>query len=116
MFFFLSSIICFNLTKISYFIRFPQFFPNVLLSVSAFYPEYHMTFSDKGSLVFTVFWTSLVSDSFEHYRLYILETFSSVQFSSIAQSYPTLCDTINCSMPGFPVHHQLPEVTHTYVH
>ena len=32
--------------------------------------------------------------------------FSSVQFSSVAQSCPTLCDPMNCSMPGLPVHHQ----------
>ena len=32
---------------------------------------------------------------------------SSVQFSSIAQSCPTLCDPMNCSTPGLPVHHQL---------
>ena len=42
--------------------------------------------------------------------------FSSVQFSSVAQSCPTLCDPINCSMPGLPVHHQLPEFTQTHVH
>ena len=41
---------------------------------------------------------------------------SSVQFSSVAQSCPTLCDPMNCSMPGLPVHHQLPESTHTHVH
>ena len=43
-------------------------------------------------------------------------TFSSVQFSSVAQSCPTLCDTMDCSMPGLPVHHQLPELTQTHVH
>ena len=32
-----------------------------------------------------------------------------VQFSSVTQSCPTLCDPINCSIPGLPVHHQLPE-------
>ena len=37
----------------------------------------------------------------------------SVQFSSVAQSCPTLCDAMNCSMPGLPVHHQLPEFTQT---
>ena len=42
--------------------------------------------------------------------------FSSVQFSSVAQSCLTLCDPINCSTPGLPVHHQLPEFTQTYVH
>ena len=40
----------------------------------------------------------------------------SVQFSSVAQSSPTLCDPMNCSMPGLPVHHQLPEFTQTHVH
>ena len=39
-----------------------------------------------------------------------------VQFSSVAQSCPTLCDPMNRSMPGLPVHHQLPELTQTHVH
>ena len=38
------------------------------------------------------------------------------QFSSVAQSYLTLCDPMDCSMPGLPVHHQLPEFTQTHVH
>ena len=38
------------------------------------------------------------------------------QFSSVAQSCPTLCDPMNCSTPGLPVHHQLPEFTQTQVH
>ena len=42
--------------------------------------------------------------------------FSSVQFSSVTQSYPTLYDPMNCSMPGLPVHHQLQEFTQTHVH
>ena len=37
-------------------------------------------------------------------------------FSSVAQSCPTLCDPMNQSTPGLPVHHQLPELTQTYVH
>ena len=41
---------------------------------------------------------------------------SSVQFSSVAQSCPTLCDPMNLSTPGLPVHHQLPEFTQTHVH
>ena len=36
--------------------------------------------------------------------------------SSVAQSCPTLCDSIDCSMPGLPVHHQLPEFTQTLIH
>ena len=38
------------------------------------------------------------------------------QFSSITQSCLTLCDPTDCSLPGFPVHHQLPELAQTYVH
>ena len=41
---------------------------------------------------------------------------ASVQFSSVAQLCPTLCDPMNCSTPGLPVHHQLPEFTQTHVH
>ena len=40
----------------------------------------------------------------------------SVQFSSVAQSCPTLCHPMNRSTPGLPVHHQLPEFTQTHVH
>ena len=39
-----------------------------------------------------------------------------VQFSSVAQSYPTLCDPMDCSTPGFPEPHQLPELAQTHVH
>ena len=38
------------------------------------------------------------------------------QFSSVAQSCPTLCEPMDCSTPGLPVHHQLPEFTQTHVH
>ena len=40
----------------------------------------------------------------------------SVQFSSVTQSCLALCDPMNCSTPGLPVHHQLPEFTQTHVH
>ena len=40
----------------------------------------------------------------------------SVQFSSVTQSCPTLCDPMNCSTPGLPVHHHLLEFTQTHVH
>ena len=43
-------------------------------------------------------------------------TLSSFQFSSVAQSCPTLWDPMNRSTPGLPVHHQLPEFTQTHVH
>ena len=38
------------------------------------------------------------------------------QFSSVTESCPTLCDSMNCSMPGLPVHQQLPKFTQTHVH
>ena len=38
------------------------------------------------------------------------------QFSSVAESCPILCDPMNCSTPGLPVHHQLPEPTRIHVH
>ena len=47
--------------------------------------------------------------------LYMLST-SSVQFSSVTQSCPTLCDPMNCSTPGLPVHHQLLEFIQTHVY
>ena len=42
--------------------------------------------------------------------------FSSVQFSSVTPSCPTLCYPMNCSTPGLPVHHHLLEFTQTHVH
>ena len=41
---------------------------------------------------------------------------NSIQFSSVTQSHPTLCDPMNHSTPGLPVHHQLPQSTQTHVH
>ena len=41
---------------------------------------------------------------------------NSVQFSSVTQSCLTLCDPMNCSMPGLPVHHHLPKFTQAHVH
>ena len=47
---------------------------------------------------------------------YKLKKESSVQFSLVAQLCPTLCDPVDCSTPGLPVHHQLPGSTQTQVH
>ena len=43
-------------------------------------------------------------------------TLSTGQFSSVTQSCPTLCNSMNRSTPGLPVHHQFPESTQTHVH
>ena len=52
----------------------------------------------------------------ETFRGYLPRIVKQVQFSSVAQSCPTLCNPMNCSTPGLPVHHQLPEFTQTHVH
>ena len=46
----------------------------------------------------------------------VLDSLSSVQFSSVTQSCPSFCDLMNRSTPGLPVHHHLPEFTQTHVH
>ena len=51
-----------------------------------------------------------------HFSFPITAVRSSVQFSSVTQSCPTLCDPMNHSMPGLSGHHQLPEFTQTHVH
>jgi len=51
-----------------------------------------------------------------YFFAFLLSSRESVQFSSVPQSCPTLCDPMDCSTPGFPVHHQLPEVIQTHVH
>ena len=47
---------------------------------------------------------------------YIYVCMDIVQFGSVAQSCPTHCNPMDCSTPGFPVHHQLPKPTQTHVH
>ena len=49
-------------------------------------------------------------------QLQLTNRFGEVRFSSVTQSCPTLCDSMNCSTPGLPVHHQLPKFTQTHVH
>ena len=56
-----------------------------------------------------------VSHCHDYYGL-AAETSFPAQFSSVAQSCPTLCDPMDCSTPGFPVQHQLPEIAQTHVH
>ena len=60
--------------------------------------------------------TGVCQFSFQSQRKAMQKMFKSVQFSSVAKSCPTLCDPMNHSMPGLPVHHQLLESTQTHVH
>ena len=63
---------------------------------------------------FLIKWMNKLINSF--FRSFFRITVSTIQFSSVTQSCPTLCDPMNCSMPGLPVHNQLPESTQTHVH
>ena len=60
---------------------------------------------------------AIISDDCVQIRMILIRmVVMSVQFSSVAQSCLTLCDPMNHSTPGHPVHHQLPEFTQTHVH
>ena len=48
--------------------------------------------------------------------IWITDSLCFIQFSSVTQSYSTLCNLMDCSMPGLPVHHQLLELSQTHVH
>ena len=52
----------------------------------------------------------------EKVLLHMFTKSHSVQIKSVAQSCPTLCDPMNCSTPGLPVHHHLLEFTQIHVH
>ena len=65
-----------------------------------------------GLCVFILAFRSLNSNSWSENMVCTY----SVQFSSVAQSCPTLCNPMDCSTPGFVVHHQLLELTQTHVH
>ena len=59
----------------------------------------------------------ILVDEGEGYRYTQMSWGASVaRFSSVAQLCPTLCDPMDCSIPGLPVHHQLPELAQTHVH
>ena len=76
-------------------------------NLSVLFPSAHLWWIDAGSALHP------------HLSLVDLLLFTSwifSQFSSVAQSCPTLCDPMNCSTPGLPVHHQLLEFTQTHAH
>ena len=58
----------------------------------------------------------MLIDIYENILFNLYNSIEVDQFSSVAQLCLTLCDPMDCSMPGFPVHHQLPELAQTHVH
>ena len=89
-----------------------------ILQCSAFFMvQLSHWYTTTGKAIALTIWTRLVGGRFSKQgNLLMRFVFSSVQFSSVAQSCPTLCDPLNHSTPGLPVHHQLPESTQTHVH
>ena len=61
-------------------------------------------------------WDSFIFTVISFHNVYFPVLSLIDQFSSVTQSCPTLCDPMNCSMPGLPVHHHLSEFTQTHVH
>ena len=61
-------------------------------------------------------WKPLHIHPYWDFQVLAQSVVSHVQFSTVAQSCPTLCDPMDRSTPGLPVHHQLPEFTQTHAH
>ena len=89
----------------------------VLTSViSELFQEYLMVWF-LHIVSFGQLWTLVTRTGYASQFFFFLNLLQySVQFSSVAQFCRTLCDPMNCSTSGLPVHHQLPEPTQTHVH
>ena len=76
-----------------------------------------MTFCCSYTIVLTIFRKYFYSNlTFKKLNIEVSKIVSYKQFCSVPQSCPTLCYLKNCSIPGLPVHHQLPDFTQTHVH
>ena len=104
--------LCFFFFLIEYFIGFPPF-----ICYLAVYTLLEIKITIVWGLKFTCM-KLLISDiKISKLKLLLVKTVSiTLQFSSVAQSCLTLCNPMDCSTPGFPVHHQLLELTQTHVH
>ena len=80
----------------------------------------HIMFILFFKVVFFFFWCipflKSLLNFLQYFFCFMFCPNSPVQFSSVAQSCLTLCNSMDCSMPGLPVHHQLPELVQTHVH
>ena len=88
------------------------------MSIESMMPSNHLLLCHPHLLLPSVFPSIRVfyNELALHIRWPKYWSFSSVQFSLVAQWCLTLCDPMNRSTPGLPVHHQLPEFTQTHVH
>ena len=85
-----------------------------LLRGHLLYYSYNLEEPCNSDLPIQVTWIFIVNIS-NNTTMFRTKTSLWVAFSSVAQSCPTLCHPMDCSTPGFPVHHQLPELTQTHV-
>ena len=86
--------------------------PKVLQQIRKIY-NYISLINNKG---ITQIYSNFFLKGKQSHEMMLSITNHSVQLSSVAQSCPTLCDPMDCSTPGLPVHHHLPELTQTHVH
>ena len=70
----------------------------------------------QTSIIIEHWFIFCLKTSWKTYWFKFLVSNTSVQFSSVIQSCPTLCHPMDCRMPGLPVHHQLPEFTQIHDH
>ena len=125
----LCAILSVTITSVSSFTQ--RLFMNCLVSQvlsckrfpSLFYPppnSHSCNINLASSILFTLplplYPLSTLQKFLETYYLLRVPLLLLVQFSSVAQSCPTLCNPMNRSTPGLPVHHQLPEYIQTHVH
>ena len=96
------------------FLHFP-FFLNKIFSCSIQDVKVCMLLSSKGFQGKQPFSNIQISGKINWY-LFFQWLYFILQFSSVAQSCPTLCDPMDCNMPGLPIHHQLLEFTQTHIH
>ena len=85
-----------------------------ILWLHAFLNYFYWIFAVKDKVISSLIFSSILL--FDIHTNNIVIFYISIQFSSVAQSCPTLCDPMNHSTPGVPVHYQLLESTQTHVH
>jgi len=92
-----------------------------LWEVHSFQPQAQIstsegTVSEVSATVTCVVPTKALSHSFRYHHHHRTQRRPphSAKFSSVTQSCPTLCDPMDCSMPSFPIHHQLPDLAQTH--
>ena len=114
-----SSIVC--ISRVCSCIVFPNLTDNCRVSQ---YTERVRNYTDRTVFLYvanTVVFVYNSGDEIQHSHLYLynfayLTWVGSDQIRSVAQLCPTLCNPMNRSTPGLPVHHQLPEFTQTHIH